>query len=212
MNDRPSCLRRLPAALITASAVLLAIPGAVRAQTPPPPSPPPAAAKADPVITPKDYVIGADDVLSVVFWREKDMSAEVAVRPDGKISLPLLNDVQAAGLTPEQLRTSLTQAATPFLAEPAVSVIVKQINSLRVFITGEIRKPGAYPLTSPTTVMQLIALAGGLTEFADKQHVVVMHRENGLPSARSFDYEALSKQRNLFDNVLLKPGDTVIVP
>src|SRR6185295_11169335 len=119
------------------------------------------------VPTPPDYVIGADDLLSVVFWRDKDMSSEVAVRPDGKISLPLLNDIQAAGLTPSQLRDRLTEDAKRYLEDPNVTIVVRQINSRRVFVTGEVAKPGPYPLIGPTTVLQILATAGGLKEYAD---------------------------------------------
>src|SRR5215467_14662660 len=128
---------------------------------------------------PADYVIGADDVLTVVFWRDKDMSGDVVVRPDGKITLPLLNDIQAAGLTPDQLREQVSKLAEHFLEEPAATVVVKQINSRKVFITGEVSKPGPYPLTTPTTVLQLIAMAGGLGEYAHKDEIVIMRSEGG---------------------------------
>ena len=97
------------------------------------------------VATTPDYVIGPEDVLTVIFWREQDLSSEVSVRPDGKISLPLLNEVQASGLTPEQLRTNLTQAANRYVEDPAVTVVVKAVNSRKVFITGQVAKPGPYP-------------------------------------------------------------------
>src|SRR5713226_1779340 len=121
----------------------------------------PAAAAVPP---PADYVIGTDDVLNVVFWRDKDMSSEVAVRPDGKISLPLLNDVQAAGLTPAQLRVQLTESAKQYVSDPNVTIVVRQINSRKVFITGQVQKPGPYTLGGATTVLQLIATAGGVLE------------------------------------------------
>lgn len=141
------------------------------AQTPVRPQPAPAAPAQTPaaapaiptgVTPPADYVIGTDDQLVIIFWREKDMSAEVSVRPDGKISLPLLNDIQAAGLTPEQLRLALTEAAGKYIEEPTVTVVVKAINSRRVFITGQVAKPGPYLLTSPTTVLQALASADAL--------------------------------------------------
>jgi polysaccharide export outer membrane protein len=158
--------------------------GVLSAQQPVPPQPPPAtAAPAQPappantdqakpavpegVTPPPDYVIGAEDVLSIVVWREKELSAEVTVRPDGKVTLPLLNDVDAAGLTPEQLRQQLTTAATRYVADPIVTVLVRAINSRKVYITGEVRNPGIYPLVAPTTVLQLIARAGGTNENAN---------------------------------------------
>ncbi len=161
---------------------------------------------------PDDYVIGADDVLQVLFWRDKDMSSEVSVRPDGKITLPLLNEMPAAGLTPDQLRDRITAAASKLVEEPNVSVIVKTINSRRVFISGQVNKPGVYPLSGPTTVMQLIAVAGGLQEFADSKNIMVMRVENGNTVAFKFNYKDILKSKNLKQNILLKIGDTIIVP
>ena len=112
------------------------------------------------VPTPADYVIGADDQLSIVFWRDKDMTSDVGVRPDGKISLPLINEVMAAGLTPEQLRVKITEASSKFIEDPEVSVVVKQINSRRIYVTGQVGRPGPYPLSGPTTVLQMLARIG----------------------------------------------------
>jgi polysaccharide export outer membrane protein len=151
-------------------------------------------------------------VLAVVFWRDKDMSSEVTVRPDGRITLPLINEVQASGLTPDQLRDTLMSAAAKYVEDPNVSVVVKAINSRKVFITGQVAKPGAYPLTSATTVMQLIAIAGGLHEFADAKNIIIMRTENGKPMAYSFNYKDVLKRKNLKQNIDLKPGDTVVVP
>ena len=172
-------------------------------------NPPPAAANAG---APADYVIGPDDVLTIIVWREKDMSGEVAVRPDGKISLPLINDVQAAGLTPEQLRVQLTELVGKVIEEPTVTVVVKDINSRKVFITGQVTKPGPYPLIGPTTVLQLIAVAGGLTEFADTENITVLRNDNGKPLSFRFNYKDVSKRKNLEQNLELRPGDTVVVP
>lgn len=161
---------------------------------------------------PPGYLIGPDDVLQVLYWREKDVSAEVVVRPDGMISLPLLNDVQAAGLTPEQLRDKVNEAAKKFFEEPSVTINIKQINSRKVFITGSVGKPGPYPLTAPTTVLQLVAMAGGLSEFAKRGKIAVMRTENGKPVRYPFNYDDVAKGKNLKQNIELKPGDTVIVP
>lgn len=161
---------------------------------------------------PADYLIGPDDVLSIVFWREKDISADVVVRPDGRISLPLLNDVQAAGLTPEQLRVVLDKAAEKYLEDPRATVVVKQINSRRVFITGQVAKQGPYPLMSGMTVMQLITVAGGLLDFADEDNISVVRKENGRNVSYRFNYSEVKRRRNLTQNIELKPGDTVIVP
>jgi polysaccharide biosynthesis/export protein len=161
---------------------------------------------------PSGYVIGPDDVLAVLFWRDKDMSAEVAVRPDGHISLPLINDVAASGLTPEQLRDVLTKEAAKYVEDPNVTVVVKQINSRKVFITGNVSKPGPYPLSAPTTVLQLISMAGGLLEFADSKNIVVLRTENGRQLALRFNYKDVLKRKKLQQNIELKPGDTVVVP
>lgn len=161
---------------------------------------------------PAGYLIGAGDVLTVVFWRDKEMSAEVVVRPDGKISLPLVNDVQAAGYTPEQLRLALEKAAEQFVAEPNATVVVKEINSRKVYITGNVAKPGTYPLADDMTVLQLIAVAGGLLEYADSKGIVVMRRDGGRDQHFKFNYKDVVRQKNLRQNIALKPGDTVVVP
>jgi polysaccharide export outer membrane protein len=170
------------------------------------------AAPAVPVAPPSGYVIGPDDVLSIVFWREKDMSLDVAVRPDGRISLPLLNDVQAAGLTPPELRERLMEESKRFIEDPNVTVIIRQINSRKVYVTGEVGRPGPYPLGGPTTVLQMIATAGGLHEYADDKNIIVMRNENGRMVAYPFNYRDVTKRRNLKQNLELKPGDTIVVP
>jgi polysaccharide export outer membrane protein len=164
------------------------------------------------ITPPADYIIGPSDQLSIVFWREKELSADVLVRPDGKISLPLLNDVQAGGLTPEQLRVKVTEAAERFVEDPNATVVVRQINSRKVFITGEVEKPGEYALAAPTTVLQLIAMAGGLKEYADKEKIVVLRTESGRELAFKFNYQQVIRQRSPQQNIVLKPGDTVVVP
>ena len=167
------------------------------------------------VAPPVGYIIGPEDVLSIVFWREKEMSSDVVVRPDGRISLPLVNEVVAAGLTPEQLREKITTAAGQYIEEPNVTVVVKQINSRKVFIIGLVGRPGTYPLTDRMNIVQLLALAGGLSDFADKENIIVMRAErrpDGLPLTFKFSYAQMLKRLNLLQNIELKPGDTVIVP
>jgi polysaccharide export outer membrane protein len=174
----------------------------------------PSASASVPVgITPSaDYVIGPEDVLSVVFWRDKDMSLEVNVRPDGKISLPLLNDVQAAGLTPVQLTDRLIAESKQYIEDPNVTVIVRQINSRRVFVTGEVNKPGPYPLMGPTTVLQMLATAGGVREYADTKKIAVLRKENGRTTVYRFNYNNASKPQGMRENIELRPGDTIVVP
>jgi polysaccharide export outer membrane protein len=147
-----------------------------------------------------------------VYWRDKDMTSEVAVRSDGKISLPLLNDVQAAGLTPKQLRDWLVEASKEYFEDQAVSVGVKLMNSRKVFITGEVHKPGPYPLVGPTTVLELISLAGGLKDYADRKNILIVRNENGRQTSYLFNYKDVVSRKNLKQNIELKPHDTVIVP
>jgi polysaccharide export outer membrane protein len=161
---------------------------------------------------PADYVIGVDDSFDIVYWQDKDMSATVVVRPDGYISLPLLNDIKAAGLTPEELRVAVTAAATKFVEGPTVSVVTKAINSRKVFITGQVAKPGPYPLMDSTTVLQLISTAGGPTEYAKSDKIMIIRRENGKDIPIKFDYKKVSTGKALEQNIPLKPGDSIIVP
>jgi polysaccharide export outer membrane protein len=180
------------------------------------PRPPAAAAAGAPTTAatrpaPRGYVIGPDDILQIVFWREKELSGDVVVRPDGRITLPLLNDVMAAGRTPEELRDVLAMEASQYFGNPNPTVVVKEIRSRKVFITGAVEKPGPYVVTAPTTVLQLIALAGGLKEYADKRNILVMRTTNGKQNAYVVDYHAILRRQNLEQNFLLAPGDTVLV-
>jgi len=159
------------------------------------------------------YAIGPDDVLSSVVWRDKDMSCDVVVRPDGKISLPLMNDVQAGGLTPSELRETVSTIARRFVEDPSVTIVVKEIKSRKVFITGMVEKPGPYPLNGPTTVVQLISLAGGLKEFTDGKRILIMRTDkSGRQMAHVFNYRQVLTGKNLEQNIELQPGDTVVVP
>jgi|SRR5688572_3355237 len=178
---------------------------AARGTTPPP--------TAVSVNVPSDYVIGAEDVLGVVFWREADISGDVVVRPDGVISLPLLGEMKAAGMKPEALREQIRVASGKFLTDPNVTIVVKQINSRKVFITGNVMMPDSYPLTGPRTVLQLISLAGGLTEYANSENISIIRQEaGGQTRSLKFNYKDVSKGKKLEQNVVLQPGDTVVVP
>jgi len=159
-----------------------------------------------------DYVIGADDVLSIVFWRDQQLSGDVLVRPDGKISVPLLDDIAVAGLTPRQLRDRLVVAARGYVAEPVVTVVVKQVNSRKVYITGQVVRPGQYALTASMNVLQLIAMAGGLGDYAKPRSIRVVRFEQGQIVDVHFDYdEQIGKSKHV-RSVELKAGDTVVVP
>jgi len=166
-----------------------------------------------PAVIPSAYVIGPQDVLGIVFWRDRDMSADsVVVRPDGNISLPLLNDVRAAGLTPDQLRERLNEAAKKYVEDPNATVVVREIHSRNVYITGNVSHAGTFPLADNMTVLQLIALAGGLQEYADSKHILVIRIENGKQQYLKFNYSDVIKRKQTAQNILLKPGDTVVVP
>jgi polysaccharide export outer membrane protein len=158
------------------------------------------------------FIIGPEDVLGIVVWREPDVSGDVTVRPDGVITLPLISDVKAAGLTPQQLADRVQKALREFITDASVTVVVRQMNSRKVFITGEVAKPGAYPLVSTMTVMQLIAIAGGLNEFAEGKSISIMRVEAGKTRTFPFDYKNVANGKKPEQNIVLKPGDTIVVP
>jgi polysaccharide export outer membrane protein len=176
----------------------------------------PALDDARPSVTPATtdpaYVIGPEDVIDINVWKEPDMTRLVPVRPDGKISLPLINDVQAAGSTPQQLAATVTDKLRKFLTEPQVTVIVTQINSQRVFVVGEVLRAGAFPLIPGMTVLQALASAGGFTTFADMKKIHVMRLVNGKHVEMPFNYREVLKGDNPEQNIKLEPGDTVVVP
>ena len=159
-----------------------------------------------------DFVIGQNDVLDISVWKEPEISRKVPVRPDGKISLPLLNDLQAAGLTPMQLQTQITEKLKQFLTEPQVTVIVAEINSRRIYILGEASRPGAYPLLPNMTVLQALSGAGGFTQFANSSKVRILRMENGKQVSFNFNYKEVILGKNIDRNIVLKSGDSIVVP
>jgi polysaccharide export outer membrane protein len=159
-----------------------------------------------------NYVIGAQDVLDISVWKEPDVSRVVPVRPDGKISLPLLNDVPAAGLTPAQLATQITESLKKYVTSPQVTVIVTTINSQRVYILGEVTRPGAFPMLPGMTVMQALSSAGGFTPFAKMKSIYVLREENGKKVKYPFNYKQAISGKNAEQDILLKAGDTIVVP
>jgi polysaccharide biosynthesis/export protein len=173
---------------------------------------PEAATERHPATDDPRYVIGAQDVLDVNVWKEPDLTREVPVRPDGKISLPLLNDVQAAGLTPTELAARITTGLDKFMTSPQVTVIVSQINSQRVYIIGEVTRAGAYSLLPGMTVLQALSNAGGFTAFANLKNIYVLREENGKPQKLFFNYKEVISGKKSEQNVELKPGDTIMVP
>ncbi len=158
-----------------------------------------------------DYVLGSDDQLHITVWKEADFSVTLPVRPDGKISLPLINDIQAAGLTPMELRESITEKLKKYIADPRVTVVVTAMNSRRVFVSGEVVHTGAIPLLPNMTMLQALANAG-FTQFANLKGIYVLRMENGKQVKLPFNYREVIKGRHPEENILLKPGDTVVVP
>jgi len=185
-------------------------PAEVQKPSAPRPNTPPVVTPTQPNL-PSDYVIGVEDVLTVVFWRDKDMSGEVVVRPDGKISLPMLNDIPAAGLTPEALAEVIAKTATKFVRDPGATVIVKEIRSRKIYIIGEVAKPGPFTLSADMTVLKAIGEAGGFIEGAKKGDVAIVRTEGGAERRFKFNYNEVVKGKNLQQNIKLLPGDTIIV-
>lgn len=165
-----------------------------------------------PATSDPNYVIGAQDVLDINVWKEPDVSRVVPVRPDGKISLPLLNDVQAAGLTPDQLAAKVTEDLKKFVTSPQVTVIVTAINSQRIYILGEVTRPGAFPLLPGMTVLQALSSAGGFTQFAKVKGIFVRRLQDGKESKYLFNYKDVINGKRPEQDILLKAGDTIVVP
>ena len=179
----------------------------------PAPAQPPAARAADAVVIPPDdgdYKIGAEDVLDISVWKNPELSRTVPVRPDGKVSLPLVNDIQAAGLTPSRLRQELTRRLSEFVPTPVVAVIVHEVHSAKVSVVGQVRNPGRYEVRSAATVLELIALAQGFTDFASRDRIVVL-RQNATPARITFNYRKITDGTEQ-DNFLVQPGDIIVVP
>jgi polysaccharide export outer membrane protein len=216
------------AILFTAAVILLASSWSVQAanqdkkpskQDPPVTSPGTGATSGEetklaamPATTDPAYLIGPEDVLDINVWKEPDMTRSVPVRPDGKISLPLINDVEASGLTPQQLASNLTDKLRKFLTDPQVTVIVTTINSQRVFVVGEVLRAGGFTLTPGMTVLQILANAGGFTTFANVKKIHVMRVVNGKHTDLPFNYREVVKGDKPDQNIKLEPGDTVVVP
>jgi polysaccharide export outer membrane protein len=169
----------------------------------------PAAAAVE---VPLDYVIGPEDVLGIVFWRETEISGDVTVRPDGRVSLPMIGEMAAAGLRPHELQQRILAAAVKYINDPNISVIVRTINSLKVFVTGRVTTPGQHALKGPMTVIQAIALSGGVTEYADAENITILRTVNGRTQSFKFNYRDVARGKKLEQNIMLKPGDTVVVP
>jgi polysaccharide export outer membrane protein len=179
-------------------------------------SPKPGALKTekDALIVTPDYYIGPEDILEIIVWRNADLSKEVTVRPDGRISLPLIGDIEANGLTPAGLTARIADRLKQFKETPTVSVIIRNVNSYTIYVLGEVTKPGRYPLQSKTTLLQAITMAGGFTQTAARDQLVVFRLREGKNSEEKLKasyYDIVMKDGNK-QNVLLKPGDTIVIP
>lgn len=158
------------------------------------------------------YVIGPQDVLDINVWKESELTRSVPVRPDGRISLPLLNDVQAAGLTPGQLAAQITEGLKKFITSPRVTVIVAQSNSQRVYLLGEVIRPGAYPLLPGMTVLQALSSAGGFSMFANTKKIYVLRQTGEKQEKFPFNYKEAVGGKHPEQNIVLKAGDQIVVP
>src|SRR3954468_8697985 len=165
---------------------------------------------------PAAYLIGPEDVLDIAVWKNADISRTVPVRPDGRISLPLLNDVQAAGLSPMQLRDTLTKALAAFIPEPAVSVLVHEVHSFKVTVIGQVKTPGRYELKDRATVLDVLALAGGPTEYAARGRIAIVRHDQASTVQIPFPYDRVmakaGSRTDNPDNFCVKPGDVILVP
>ncbi len=165
---------------------------------------------AEPLTVSPTYVIGADDSLKIEVWKEPQLSTELPVRPDGKISLPLINDIPAAGFTPMQLEADIAARLTKFVADPIVNVTVLAVNSKRVFLVGEVNRAGPLTMTPGMTILQAIATAG-LTPYANRKHIYILRGDPAKQQKVSFDYNKALKTGDM-QGVSLVPGDTIVVP
>jgi polysaccharide biosynthesis/export protein len=169
-------------------------------------------AEKDSLIVTPDYYIGPEDVLEISVWRNADLSKVVAVRPDGRISLPLLGDIEANGVTPNELMGKIASSLKQFKETPTVSIIVQQVNSYGFYVLGEVAKPGRYALKSKTTLLQAITMAGGFTPTAARNRLVVFRSREGKEEKLKASYLDIVLKDARHENVLLKPGDTIVIP
>ena len=158
------------------------------------------------------YIIGSEDVLYIHVWKEETLSKTVSVRMDGKISIPLADDIQAAGLTPLKLKEKLTEKLQDFVEAPNVTVIVMEANSFKVYFSGQVKTPGVLRLRSETTIAQAISMVGGFTDWASQSKIIIIRREDGKEKRFTVNYKKIISGKDLKSNIILKSGDTIIVP
>lgn len=180
-----------------------------RTDQPSAPKPPDDAAKATPAaVDPNTFKIGAEDVIFIQVWREPDFTRSVVVRPDGKITMPLVGEIQAAGLTPIALGKVVTEALTKYLNNPDVNITVLQVNSKRYYIMGEVNRPGSFPLITPTRILEALTNAGGFHEFANTKNITILRKGQKL----KFNYKDVIHGKNMDQNIYVEDGDYIIVP
>ncbi len=158
------------------------------------------------------YIIGPQDVLYIHVWKEEAFTRTVPVRPDGKISLPLIEEIPVSGMTPLQLKEMLVERLKEFIESPTVSVIVTEINSLKVYVSGQVKGQGIYPLKGETHLAEVLIMAGGFTEWANQKKILIIRKEKGKESRMTVNYKKFIKDGDSKSNVLLKPGDIIVVP
>ena len=158
------------------------------------------------------YIIGPEDVLDIYVWKETDLSRKVPVRLDGKISIPLVGEIQAAGSTPLQLKERLILKFKDYVEVPNVTVTVMEANSFKVYVSGQVTKPGVFTLRSETTIAQIIPMAGGFTEWANQRKILVLRHENGKEIRITVNYKKIMNGEDFSQNIKLKPGDAIMVP
>jgi len=158
------------------------------------------------------FILGPEDVLEISVWRDESLTKQVVVRPDGKISFPLVGEIQAAGRTVEALRKEIVKKLSEYISDPVVTVMVVQINSYKIYVVGKVNKPGEYTLGRKINVMQALAIAGGFTPFSDLSNISILRQEGDKQVRIRFNYKEVAKGKNLTQNIFLKSGDVIVVP
>jgi polysaccharide export outer membrane protein len=197
MTTLPSFWRRLLAPILVVALAMAGLQPAV-------------AQEATPQAAEDEYRIGVGDVLRIAVWKDQDLSSTVKVRPDGVIAMPLVGELRVSGRTPADVQAEVTKVVNEFVTAPYVTIIVEEINSRKIYLAGAVARPGVYDMLQPTRLMQAIAMAGGTTEFAKEDRVVVIREGEG---GKRFEASMKAIARGKFsDNLLLRPGDTIIIP
>jgi polysaccharide biosynthesis/export protein len=159
-----------------------------------------------------DYRVGPGDMIDISVWKEPEVSSTIVIRPDGKISIPLINDLVVSGKTPMEMQALIAEKLSPFIKSPNVTVTVKEVRSKKVYVLGQVNKSGSFDIPRPTTVLQILTEAGGLQPFAKQKSIYVLRNEGGAERRLAFNYKDVVKGKKIEQNIVLLPGDTVVVP